>query len=358
MHLEYRNVNEAFRVLTESIHKGYIDTKASPSRYGDVLRMKEPVTITYTHPRERVLFNTVRDGNPFFHLFESLWMLAGRNDLAPIVYYNARMAEFSDDGGVTQPDAYGYRWRQHFDWDQLPPIIAELKKDNTSRRVVLQMWDAGVISDQWLGLDFYRATHGGKGVPCNVCAMFDIVDGNLDMTVINRSNDLIWGTLGANVVHFSFLQEYLACCIGVEVGVYNQFSNNQHVYTAPERWKPEEWLSYYNSFTQVSYADSLEDQTVHGGVLPGMKLVQDQHTFDIEVKQFIDSWYHEWKEPFLNYVAKPMCAAFSHHKARQYDLAREAMTRVMAQDWQEAGIMWLLEREAKWKAKKENADAR
>jgi hypothetical protein len=57
MHLTCRNVNEAFRVLVESIHEGWIPTEVESSRYGEVIRVPEPVIVTYTHPLERVLFN-------------------------------------------------------------------------------------------------------------------------------------------------------------------------------------------------------------------------------------------------------------------------------------------------------------
>jgi thymidylate synthase len=52
----------------------------------------------------------------------------------------------------------------------------------------------------------------------------------LDLTVLCRSNDVVWGAYGANAVHFSVLQEYLAGRIGVDVGVMYQFSNNYHGY--------------------------------------------------------------------------------------------------------------------------------
>jgi hypothetical protein len=110
MHLTCRNVNEAFRVLVESIHEGWIPTEVEASRYGEVIRVPEPVIVTYTHPLERVLFNAARDANCFFSLYESLYFLAGRNDVAPLAYYNSRMPEFSDDG-KTFNDSYGYRWR-------------------------------------------------------------------------------------------------------------------------------------------------------------------------------------------------------------------------------------------------------
>src|SRR5690606_9555427 len=149
--------------LVSGVHDGSIPTTKTSSRNGPVAQILEPVIVTYTHPRERVLLYTERDCNPFFHLYESLWMLAGRNDVAPLAYYNKRMPEFSDDG-KTFHGAYGYRWRTHFGWDQLRAIVEELRTNSNSRRVVLQMWDANISNlrdDDWFH-DFYMATHGGK----------------------------------------------------------------------------------------------------------------------------------------------------------------------------------------------------
>jgi hypothetical protein len=77
----------------------------------------------------------------------------------------------------------------------------------------------------------------GKDLPCNLTATFQInVDGALDLSVFNRSNDIIWGCYGANAVHFSFLLEYMARWIGVPVGRYSQISINWHGYL--ETFKP------------------------------------------------------------------------------------------------------------------------
>ena len=54
----------------------------------------------------------------------------------------------------------------------------------------------------------------------------------LDLTVCCRSNDVVWGAYGANAVHFSFLQEYLAGRMGVGVGTMYQLSNNFHGYVS------------------------------------------------------------------------------------------------------------------------------
>src|SRR3974390_2807104 len=84
------------------------------SRNGPVTVMEEPVTTTYIRPCERVLFWKERDANPFFHFFESLWMLAGRDDLAFLTKFVKRFEDFSDDG-LTLHGAYGYRWLRYFD---------------------------------------------------------------------------------------------------------------------------------------------------------------------------------------------------------------------------------------------------
>jgi len=66
--------------------------------------------------------------------------------------------------------------------------------------------------------------------PCNDLVFLEVRDGCLNLTVLCRSNDIIWGAYGTNAVHFSVLQEYLASRIGVRVGILYQFSNNYHAY--------------------------------------------------------------------------------------------------------------------------------
>lgn len=694
MHLTFDSVNDAFRRLVRGIHTGEIPTVQRPSRNGDVLQIDEPVTITYRKPTRRVLFNPVRDANPFFHVYEALWMLAGRNDVAPLTYYNSRMREFSDDG-ETLNGAYGYRWREA---NQLDIIVDHLKVDPTSRRAVLQMWNVeddllklghyepckerGCVNGKWqnarglamlaegadcpicrgagkrlkdfskdvcclapevkfrspegdtdiaslagrfqsesgfkfpvysidtvtgdqqicwmtnawktgvkpvfkvsfddgssvrmtadhkvfrktkmfdgkrcIGIkvdevtvgdlsvgdrllatlsedsaartnvggyrqykrnvfrntggrnmalehreyvrlfqplldghlvhhengnkldnrlsnltqmvnrDHYRMGKTGQdnphcrmsaddkvargrkhsasiraywdGVPadvrsammthkknrtpeqeqliadfrgsrsnhkvvgieragvtpvydftvpgrhnavlsngvvvhnCNLSVMFSLrnveseptilpdhanpgrhntmttIRRHLDMTVTNRSNDLIWGLLGANVVHFSFLQEYLAARLGVEVGRYNQFTNNLHVYT--ERWKPEEWLAYRESgYDGWESFDSLTHRfsTYPEGVEP-FPLVKDPIAFDRELPLFVkrfsgklppEELAAQWSEPFFNDVAQPMLIAFSCAKEGDYHSALLGMEEIAAQDWRVVATQWL-----------------
>ena len=340
MHLYYHDVNDAFAELVVGIHSGSIPTVRSASRNGDVLVVEEPVIITYRYPRQRVLFNAARDCNPFFHLFESLWMLAGRNDITPLVYYNPRMAEYSDDG-KTMHGAYGHRWRccersfYQESFDQVREIVHQLSVESTSRRCVLSMWIP--LEDLW------KIT---KDKPCNTHVYFAVDDGRcLDMTVCNRSNDLIWGMLGANMVHMSLLQEYMACCIGVKVGRYHQMTNNMHVYV--DKWDPDKWL------------ESSTHRTIHSPPLinygsrvrVGPFLVEKPERFDRECKAFVESIDGTFGEPFLRDVAQPMMAAFRAHKQRKYVGDLNAFTlidRVHAEDWRIVGKQWLTKRQKAW----------
>lgn len=378
MHLFYQDLNQAFRGLVSGIADESIPTVEEDSRAGRVMRIPEPVLITYQHPRRRVLLNRERDANPFFHLFESLWMLAGRDDVESLSRYNSKITEIASDDGKTFNGAYGYRWR-HKEWwdkkqthpgdpwieetDQLNVLIDHLKKTPSSRRAVLQMWN---VEDDLLKVDVT------KDVCCNTAAYFSIrrcsqcearsktmffvnpgpcdcgqklatgCTSYLDMTVTNRSNDIVWGTFGSDAVNLSFLQEYVANCLDVEVGVYHQFSNNLHAYL--DNWRPEVWLTDY-------YADAFTEAPLTYGqeIFESIHLVRNKEIFDIEVQQFMSvsrPWETSWMEPFLGQVAAPMARAFQLHKQREYGDALDSLRDMpgAASDWFVEAKRWLKKR--------------
>jgi thymidylate synthase len=216
MEFKTKNVHQVLPPLLNYLRRKGI---RRDSRNGPVLVAPEPVTVTYEKPIERVMFWAARDCNPALHLYESLWMLSGRNDLTSVARYAKQFKAFSDDG-KTLHGAYGHRWRRHFGQDQLIPIIERLKKNPDDRRCVLSMWDPTADLDR-----------PGKDVPCNTIATFQRDHhGALDLTVFNRSNDLVWGLTGANGVHFGFLLEYMAAQIGCPIGRYHQITTNLHGY--------------------------------------------------------------------------------------------------------------------------------
>ena len=319
-------------------YKGVLDN----SRNGPVLAMPAPTALTNLCPRDRVLFG--RPGaNPFFHFMEALWMLAGRNDVATVATFNKRMVEYSDDGEVFN-GAYGYRWREYFEHDQLDWIAALLCRDPTSRQAVLQMYSPD--SDQRATLD----------TPCNTCIYFRVVGAALDATVCNRSNDVLWGLFGANLVHMTMLLEYMAARCGLQVGVLHTLSNNLHLYT---NVLPVEQIDGFILKLEAAECEykirKLETETnaaapqktlaVHSvgqggkGDLPALWAA-----FDSEVGSFVDSIQggevYNYTCPLLRDIALPMLNAW---RARRYDatLALHFADCIAAPDWRVVCRQWL-----------------
>lgn len=363
MEIKFRNVNDSFRTLV-SYFRSYLNQTHDgnvhryPSRAGGILRITEPVMITYSHTRERVLFNSLRDVNPFSLVYESLWTLSGRDDVKSIAYYTKGMVRYSDDG-ETWYGAYGHRWRHapygvgrkgntsyggtipdyRDEFDQLDRAV-DLLRDNTTRRVVLSMWCPE--------RDLKCQRRDGKDYPCNTHCYLTVRDNKMNLTVCNRSNDLVLGMLGTNYVVFSFLLEYLAARLGVECGTYTQFTNDLHLYEGTHGDKLAGWLE---DTTPDHYTDA------KSGTLRTVPLVKDPAAFERELPKFVErhACPREWvggglqhyTEPFLVHVAEPMLAAFHYHKAKRYDQAADVMATVAADDWRLAAEGWLRRRQSK-----------
>lgn len=339
-----RNVNEALQYALQYMP---YNSDTEESRNGPVLVSNTPVITCYSHPTERVLFSPLRDANPFFHLFEAMWMLAGRDDVAYPVLFNSGFGQFSDDDERFW-GAYGFRWRHWFGYDQLDVIIQELRNNPSTRRCVLAMWSPGYItytdapgSVAQAQPDLMQAIAGGKDVPCNTNVFFRIVDGRLDMMVNCRSNDVFWGAYGANAVHFSFLQEYVATAVGCAVGRYWQNSFNFHVYL--DKF-PQERFKEYSDDARGANLYSVDGRP---GVTPQPLMVGPRDEFDLELRDFL-LWSggpvaegQHFDEPFLSDTCVPARLAWDAHKRHDYVDADMWCNRIAAPDWHSACKMWI-----------------
>ena len=340
-----RNINDAFRLGVDFFLEK-TNYQKQESRNGLTLEAVEPITTVYQKPTERVLFCEKRDANPFFHFIEGLWMLHGRNDLRPLTFFVESMRDFSDDN-ETLWGAYGWRWRDYFDKDQLDIIIAMLQRNPDDRRAVLQMWDAKEDLDR-----------DGKDVPCNTNIYFKVRNKKLNMTVCNRSNDMLWGAYGANAVHMSMLQEYMALMIGVEVGVYTQISDSFHVYenNVWERCKElgvidiYSWRSTKNAYEYIEQKD----------LIP---LITHSKTFHWELNLFFERFSEvittgekfsaeelspprqTFQNPSIRDIAIPMVNAYLFHKRRRYEDSYAEINKIKAYDWMKACFEWVRKRD-------------
>lgn len=327
------------------------------SRDGDVLVAPGPMATVYDRPTERVVFWPERDANPFFHLFEGLWMLAGRNDLALPQRFIKSFDRFSDDG-KTLHGAYGHRWRhwpQEYNqgepepWgggrDQLDRIVELMAGHSRTRRAVLTMWDPN--------RDLFPAQ--GADVPCNTTIYFAEVNGKvnernrLNMLVCCRSNDICMGLYGANAVHMSMLQEYMAARLDLEVGTMTTVSANFHSYRRDyDRVRTGALALWTPAWDECPYG--------RGEVEP-YPLVKDAASWDVDLglffklaesKDLVESpKANRWSNPFFPEVAAPMWLAHEAWREQNWRHAGYYARGIAATDWQLAAGQWLARRAAK-----------
>jgi hypothetical protein len=312
--------------------------RAAPSRNGTVIRAPGPVATVYRNPLRRVMLSPLRDANPFFHLYEAIWMLAGRNDAEAVARYANTMNSFASEEGKLW-GAYGYRWREFFGFDQLAEIIKLIREDRTTRRAVLTMWSP--VGDL---IPFDAASREGarasKDVPCNTQVYFDPTQGVLDMTVCNRSNDIVWGCYGANLVHMSFLHEFVAIATGLPTGTYTQMSNNFHAYVD----RPDVARLFEGFVPDDRYTDFRS--LIGGRHYPIMHTEWDEYL--AECALFAEQpTADNWNDPFLQNVAGPMMEAHAAYKSDRLGLALSICEDIQAPDWQAASVEWLQRRVAK-----------
>jgi thymidylate synthase len=309
---------------------------------------------------ERVLMEPQRDANPFFHLMEAVWMLAGRRDGTWLDAYVRDFSQRYGESDGTMHGAYGHRWRRHFDVegggapglpDQLLTVGRMLFDDPTTRRAVLTMWDP--VAD---------LNTGKTDIPCNLTVAFrarrrdeDGADGPwyLDTTVFCRSNDCIWGMTGANAVHMSVLAEVVAGLAGMRLGVYRQVSNNLHVYTdgpsasVKRVWPPERLNAPSPYIARVS-AQPIIRPVVSSDVRDRSRVSEAMGLTVAECELFCESRDHGsfvgYITPWLRNVVVPMERAHRAWREGHRAVALTEIENVTASDWRTAAQEWMQRR--------------
>lgn len=334
--MEYldRNHNRlAPRVYADLVHHGI----PMPSRNGPVLRLPGVTTLVVQNSRERVNFCPVRDANPFFHLMEALAMLGSYNNAPFLGYFAKNVLSYSDDGQRYNA-FYGERLRTTWG-DQLDLIIKELAHDPASRQAVAQIWDPADL------------TRGTKDKACNLCLLFSVDHhGDLVMTSYNRSNDSIWGILsGANVVHLSLFQEYVACGLGRRCGEWTHVSNNLHVYTENPQWAKVRDAELTDRYSDAAWP------ICAGHALFGAPELRAG--FDRELTSLLDRVHYAintgdtstlaalrnyGKSFFIRETAVPVAMAWITRKLGAEDNGSSWANIISAPDWRVACKGWLL----------------
>ena len=257
-------------------------------------RTKELIStsVTLTEPWRREILTPGRKASLPAQIAETMWVLAGRDDIAFLGNYLPRAKDFSDDG-VRWQGAYGPRLRawQRRDRgdviDQLAFVVDLLKKDPLTRRAVMVIYDPDLDGG------------GGKDIPCNDIIQFTSRLGRLDAHVFIRSNDLMWGFSGINATEWSSLQEIIAGLLGIQVGSLHLHAGSLHLYE--QHWAKAQRISD-SAYLIASVSES--PRFSYKGTLDNFDSLV-RHWFTIE-RSIRTGWIHHHLSYLVNTFPEPM----------------------------------------------------
>lgn len=217
MNQNFPNARTAFMALMGDLFRNGTELN---SRNGMVKELTN-VCFTISMPFQRCILVKHRNDSIFHKVAETLWVMAGRNDVEWLESYLPRAKEWSDDG-ITWRGGYGPRLRNYCgaDWcvDQVLECMDLLNKDPTSRRAVMSLFDPS------------RDFADTFDVPCNNLINWLIRDGRLNMSITQRSSDIYYGFSGINTFEWSVLHQMMAHWTNTQMGSLTYFINSLHLY--------------------------------------------------------------------------------------------------------------------------------
>ncbi|MGL5146968.1 MAG: thymidylate synthase, partial [Plesiomonas shigelloides] len=118
-------------------------------------------------------------------IHELLWFLKGETNIGYLKEHNVSIwDEWADEQGNLGP-VYGAQWRswptpdgRHI--DQISEVIAQIKADPDSRRLIVSAWNVGELDKMALA-------------PCHAFFQFYVADGKLSCQLYQRSCDVFLG---------------------------------------------------------------------------------------------------------------------------------------------------------------------
>jgi len=152
---------------------------------------------------------------------ELIWFLSGNTNVRYLQENGVKIwNEWSDENGDLGP-VYGHNWRS---WpkadgsyiDQIANVIAEIKSNPQSRRLVVSAWNVSLLDDMALP-------------PCHVLFQFYVADGKLSCQLYQRSADIFLG-LGFNIASYALLTHMIASACGLGAGEFIHTLGDAHLY--------------------------------------------------------------------------------------------------------------------------------
>ena len=154
-------------------------------------------------------------------IYELLWFLRGDTNIRYLNEHGVTIwNEWADKNGDLGR-VYGAQWR---DWhgaggvgvDQIDNVIAQIKKDPSSRRLIVSAWNPAEIDAMALP-------------PCHVLFQFYVQDGELSCQLYQRSADLFLG-VPFNIASYSLLTMMVAHVVDLTPGDFVHTFGDLHLY--------------------------------------------------------------------------------------------------------------------------------
>lgn len=151
---------------------------------------------------------------------ETAWQFMGTQDPAFIMEQAPKIwGKFVEDGRLRT--AYGYRWRKHFDRDQLALAMHELVEHPTNRQLYISAWDPAT--------DGLGASDQPKNIPCPVGFSLTRVEDELHCSMFLRSSDVFVG-LPYDVMCYALTVGAIAASTGLTPGTLHVTLAHAHIY--------------------------------------------------------------------------------------------------------------------------------
>lgn len=250
-------------MLYKNVKEALLRELARLTVYGHEVTVRGSTTMELLHesfsieePADRLMCVKHRNGNPFAQIAETLWVLAGRNDLDWLERYIPQCKKWSDDG-KTWRAAYGprlrywgHRWHHYKvdgttskveleTVDQLAEVVNKLRQEPYTRQAIISIWDP---AQDWV--------EGSRDYPCNNWLHFLQRDGQVHLNVAVRSNDAIFGFSHVDFFCWSVLQQIVAHLTGFEVGQMTWNASSFHIYE--RHYDKAQQIVYDNSIAMVN----------------------------------------------------------------------------------------------------------
>jgi thymidylate synthase len=178
------------------------------------------VSFAIRNPIARTPYLAARRANIVFNHAEALWYLSGRDDLDMIAHYAPRLRGLSEDGKTLTGTAYGPRLFAPFTPDgrsQFDRVLSLLSDDPDTKRAAMLIMRPDELADP-----------GNPDVACTLALQLMLRAGRLHMTAYMRGNDAMIGLYG-DTFAFTFIHEFAARLLGVEVGTYAHHVGSMHI---------------------------------------------------------------------------------------------------------------------------------